>query len=84
MAVISYYDDTDGSVKVAHCSNPACTAATVTTVDTTGDIYLATWMTIGTDGMPLLIYPDATGPSTTVTKIAHCSNVFCVPYFRRR
>ena len=39
------------------------------------------YITIGTDGLPLISYYDATSANLKVT---HCSNTFCVPYFRRR
>jgi len=41
-----------------------------------------TSVTIGADGLPLIRYRDPSAPG--VLKVAHCSNVFCVPYLRRR
>ena len=38
LGLISYYDDTNADLKVAHCSNPACTAATLTTLDSAGHV----------------------------------------------
>ncbi|PZC45030.1 MAG: hypothetical protein C1O27_002540, partial [Chloroflexi bacterium] len=36
LGLISYYDHTNQDLKVAHCSNAACTEATITTLDSEG------------------------------------------------
>ena len=72
--LISYYDATDGALKVAHCSNVACTSATLTTVDSAGNVGQYSAVTIGTDGLALISYYDATNDDL---KVAHCSNVAC-------
>jgi len=66
---------------VAHCSNVNCTSATLTTLDSTGNVGWYTSVTIGTDGLPLISYFDVDNQDL---KVAHCANVFCTPYFRRR
>ena len=38
LGLISYYDATNGDLKVAHCSNAACSTATTATLDSTGDV----------------------------------------------
>ncbi|HXZ58090.1 MAG TPA: collagen-like protein [Gaiellaceae bacterium] len=83
LAVISYYDDSasDLDLKVAHCSNVACTTATTTTVDSAGDVGSGTSITVGSDGLPFVTYRDKTNNAIVST---HCPNAFCVPYFRRR
>jgi hypothetical protein len=58
-----------------------CTAATITALDTAGDVGQYTAITIGDDGLGLISYYDATSGDL---KVAHCSNVLCAPYFRRR
>jgi Collagen triple helix repeat (20 copies) len=69
----------EGPLKVAHCSNVACSTATVATLDQTGNLF-GTAVTLGVDGLPLVAYHnDVTG-----VKAIHCSNDFCIPYFRRR
>jgi hypothetical protein len=81
LALISYYDETNGNLKVAHCPNVACTAATLTTVDSAGGVGQYNSVTIGADGLALISYYDATNGAL---KVAHCSNLLCVPYHRRR
>ena len=81
LALISYYDATNGDLKVAHCSNSTCTSATLTTVDSAGNVGQYSSIAIGTDGLALISYYDATNGDL---KLAHCSNLFCVPYHQRR
>jgi Collagen triple helix repeat (20 copies) len=69
-----------GPVKVAHCSNIACSAATTWTLDPAGDLF-GTSVAIGVDGLPLVGWEDQTSASL---EVVHCSNTFCIPYFRRR
>jgi preprotein translocase subunit Sec61beta len=74
--LISYYDfdGTDGDLKVAHCSNAACSAFVRTPIDTAGDVGLDSSIAIGTDGFGLISYYDA---SNGDLKVAHCSNTAC-------
>jgi len=83
LGVISYYDSSGSNLdlKVAHCIDVACSAATSTSVDSSGTVGWYTSLTIGADGLPLVSYRDVTG---TAVKVAHCPNVFCVGYLRRR
>lgn len=66
---------------MAHCSNVACTSATKTSLDTTNAVGSHTSITIGSDGLGLISYRDVTSGDL---KMAHCSNRFCLPFFRRR
>ena len=52
---------------------------TATTLDSTGDVGFHTSVATGSDGLELISYYDDTD-----LKVAHCSNQFCPPYFRRR
>jgi hypothetical protein len=74
LGLISYYDDTYDDLKVAHCSNTACTAATIATLDSTGTVGWNTSIAIGADGLGLISYKDATSGDL---KVAHCSNTTC-------
>ena len=82
LGLISYQDSGNEDLKVAHCSDTACSAATITTLDGTGtDVGSDTSVTVGGDGLGLISYWDATNRDL---KVAHCSNRFCVPYHRPR
>src|SRR5205807_1149583 len=72
--LISYYDTTDGDLKVAHCSNLACTAATRTTLHSADNVGQYSSETIGTDGLGLISSFDETNGNL---KVAHCSNSAC-------
>src|SRR6185436_8407931 len=74
LALISYYDATNGDLKVAHCSDLACTSATRTTLQSEDNVGLFTSVTIGTDGLGLISYYDATNGDL---KVAHCSDLAC-------
>ncbi len=77
LPVISYRDDTADSLKVAKCTNAACSgAATITTVDgpfgilnPVGDF---TSIAIGADGLPVISYHGGGG-----LKVAKCANAAC-------
>jgi predicted regulator of Ras-like GTPase activity (Roadblock/LC7/MglB family) len=82
LPIISYLDSTNLNLKVAHCGDPACSAGnTITTLDSEGHVGWFTSITIGADGLPIISYLDVTN---NTLKVAHCSNPFCTPYFRRR
>jgi uncharacterized repeat protein (TIGR01451 family) len=70
LGLVSYLDETVHKLKVAHCSNVACTSATVATLDdaSAGPTLVA----IGADGLGLIGYRGSSG-----VKVAHCANVEC-------
>jgi hypothetical protein len=68
LGLISYHDATNGNLKVAHCSNRACTSATLTTLDSIGNVGQDTAVTIGADGLALISYHDVTNGNL---KVAH-------------
>jgi hypothetical protein len=74
LGLISYYDATNGDLKVAHCNDLACTSATLTALDSAGDVGQHTSVTIGTDGLGLISYYDATNGDL---KAAHCDDPAC-------
>jgi hypothetical protein len=79
LGLISYYDATNHNLKVAHCSDRACTSATYTTLDRTGDVGEDSSVIIGADGLALISYYDVTNGNL---KVIHCSDRFCIPHHR--
>jgi hypothetical protein len=67
--LVAYRDETNGTLKVAHCTDAACTSATLSTIDA-GGTSLA--LAIGSDGRGLIAY--VAGGSV---KAAHCNDVAC-------
>ncbi len=79
LPIISYYDVTNGNLKVARCGNALCTTSesvfnTIITMDSTGDVGLYTSITVGADGLPIISYYDQTNGDL---KVAHCGNTLC-------
>jgi hypothetical protein len=74
LGLISYHDDTNRDLKVAHCNDTACSSATITTIDSSGDVGEYTSITIGADGLGLIAY---TTVDTYDLKVAHCNNTTC-------
>ena len=81
LPLISYYDVTNSDLKVAHCNDVACSAASTSTLDSAGYVGLYTSVTIGADGLPLISYYDYTNGDL---KVAHCADTSCVNYRWRR
>jgi hypothetical protein len=66
--LIAYRDETNGTLKVAHCNDAACTGATLSTIDSGNYPALA----IGADGRGVIAYVAAGS-----LKAAHCNDVAC-------
>ena len=73
-AVISYYDVSNGNLKVTRCTKANCANRTTNTVDSSGFVGKATSLTIGTDGLPVMSYFDQTNETL---KVAHCNDAPC-------
>ena len=71
-----------GPLKVAHCSDVTCSSATLTTLDSSGNLF-GTAVTTGSDGLGIVSYFNIDNPGVGL-QVVHCSNVFCIPYVRRR
>jgi uncharacterized repeat protein (TIGR01451 family) len=74
LPLISYYDVTNGDLKVAHCQDVACATSTKQTIDSAGDVGRHTSIAIGADGRGIISYLDATNARL---KVAHCNDVAC-------
>jgi hypothetical protein len=72
--LISYYDGTNGDLKVAHCLDRACTTSEISVVDSTSTVGAYSSIAIGSDGLGLITYMGSPGQRLNV---AHCSNVAC-------
>jgi hypothetical protein len=79
--LISYYDFTDQDLKVAHCTDTACSTAVIVTLDSSGDTGRLTSVTIGADGLGIISYYKFTNGDL---KVAHCASLGCLPNWRRR
>src|SRR5205814_835508 len=66
LGLISYYDGSNGDLKVAHCANAACSSATLATLDSAGDVGAYTSITIGADGRGLISYQNVTNDDLKV------------------
>ena len=74
LGLISYYDVSNGNLKVAHCNDVACSSATTSTVDSAGNVGQYTSITIGADGLGLISYWDVGNGNL---KVARCNDVAC-------
>jgi hypothetical protein len=73
LGLISYLDGTNKNLKVAHCTNVACSGFQTTTVVASGTVADdATSITVGTDGLGLISYVDNGN-----LRVAHCTDVAC-------
>jgi hypothetical protein len=66
-------------LRVAHCHDVKCTSATTSTVDPEASVsrYNIFGITVGGDGLPLILYVDAPRNESMGMKIAHCNNPDC-------
>ena len=77
LPIVSYFNETDGFLYVLHCGTLTCiTGNSINTVDFTGAAAVGAHnsIAIGTDGLPLIAYFDATSEDL---KVAHCGNTAC-------
>jgi len=85
LPIISYEDGPALALAVAHCNDLACTGSNETLAvvddDPTNTIGEYSSITIGADDLPIIAYHDFTAH---ILKVAHCADVFCTPFFRRR
>ncbi|MBI5664778.1 MAG: hypothetical protein HZC49_06795 [Nitrospirae bacterium] len=74
LPVISYWDYTNGDLKVVKCGTASCLYGSAVAVDSGGTVGSYSSITIGIDGLPLVSYYDG---SNGDLKIAKCGNASC-------
>ncbi|MBI2633442.1 MAG: hypothetical protein HYW78_03605 [Parcubacteria group bacterium] len=73
--VIAYYDLTNRNLKVYKCSNETCSTGAAYTVDgSASDVGKLPSIAIGTDGLPIISYWNATAADLNV---AQCGDINC-------
>jgi hypothetical protein len=73
--LVAVFDDSSKSLVAVHCNDAACSSKASTTVDASvPDVGRHPSVTIGSDGLGLVSYVDATNGNL---KAAHCTNLAC-------
>jgi hypothetical protein len=76
--IISYWQYTHGQLRIVHCTNTTCASNNEVVVDDGSGfdtVFRQTALTIGADGMPLILYYDYNSPGNL--KVAHCATLSC-------
>jgi hypothetical protein len=76
LPIIAYADGTAHSLKVAHCNDIACAGQneTITVLDTVTNFIDYVHLTVGADGLPVIVH-SAGNPG--VMRVTHCNDSAC-------
>jgi hypothetical protein len=78
LPLVAVFDGLNNVLKVVHCNDSACSTSTSTTVNSSvADVGRYPSVTVGSDGLGLVSYLDATNHNLNA---AHCSNVACTAF----
>jgi len=72
--IISYYDATNGNLKLALCDTPACIYPAIRTLDSTGDVGAWSSIALSKTNIPYVAYYDTTNGDL---KLAICKSTAC-------
>jgi hypothetical protein len=73
--VVSYFDRTNGDLKLVHCFTPTCaTGGSVERVASSGTVGLWSSLALDATGKPVISYLDATN---SALKVVHCDIASC-------
>jgi len=75
LPIMSYFKNTGGDLKVAHCEDAACSSASVSTIADWNWVGNSNGIAIGSDGLPIVSYRDS---DAKALKVAHCDDVACL------
>ena len=74
LPVISYSDYTNDDLKLAVCTDAACTSPTISTLDRTGRVGVDNSLALTSNNLPVISYHDYTNNDL---KLAVCNNAAC-------